>query len=629
MATLASLAVNLTANSAQLLTEVQKANKSIQSFEQKTEQVGIALKKLAGAAAVGVFTGMVKESVDAADRIGKLSQRLGASTESLSQLKHVADLSGVSFNTLTMGLQRMTRRVSEAAAGTGEAKGALQELGISAEKLNAIEPAQQFEVLADALMQVENDADRVRLAMKLFDSEGVSLIQTMQGGAAGIQAMREEADRLGLTITDVAAKQAADFNDAITKSQSFVKGLAQEIGINAITAFNSMSDAFTNVGDASQRTAPELSGITTIIKGAGAVGFVTFNTLQALAQGVTALGFAAAEAAQGNFRSAISELKIGFEEMKNEIREAQEGVENLFPNLAGGVAAPLPGLEGPAPIPLPGFSDFSSSGEGDGDKNQEAEDKRLRQLFGGNPEDILSRIEEQFLSEQELIQKNYQDNLALLENFEKEKLISKEKFERLSLLFAKKANDERDKLRRAEFQRELQNSIITIQSKKEFWQSMLQANVQGSRALFNIQKAARIAEAVVNGTSAAIASFRYGAQIGGPPVGAAFAAASIAFTAARIQQLKSSTFGSSTTTSGGVSSLNVSSVEPASSTAAIPAFDDPAISSELQSSANDPIQKRVVVAIEGGEGELLPKSALRQLAEEINELEDANVRIVI
>jgi hypothetical protein len=197
---------------------------------------------IAGLVGVGGFGLMVKSSLSAADQIQKLTLRLDASAEALSQYRHVADLSGVSFETFTMGLQRMTRRVAEAANGSGEAKSALAELGVQAEDLAKMRPEQQFEVLADALNGVENQADKVRLAMKLFDSEGVALLQMTTGGAAGLRQMRDEADKLGLTMTDSMVTAAADADDAIAKVKARVTGLVDKLVISLAPAITEIAE---------------------------------------------------------------------------------------------------------------------------------------------------------------------------------------------------------------------------------------------------------------------------------------------------------------------------------------------------------------------------------------------------
>ncbi|MCP4100461.1 MAG: hypothetical protein GY750_03380 [Lentisphaerae bacterium] len=222
--------IDFTANLARFSSGLDKATNDLGKFQSNAKRRSNDLKKAFGglAALVGGigFTHLIKSSLDAADEMQKMSQRIGASTEALSEYKHVADLTGVSFRTLTMGWQRMTRRISEAAQDTGEAKNALKELGISAKELNKLAPEQQFEVLADAMAKVTSQSDKVRLSMKLFDSEGVSLLQTMQGGAEAIREMREEAQALGLTVSQDFADSAAAANDAITRMGATSKALA-------------------------------------------------------------------------------------------------------------------------------------------------------------------------------------------------------------------------------------------------------------------------------------------------------------------------------------------------------------------------------------------------------------------
>ncbi len=188
-----------------------------------------ALTGLAGVLSVAGLGAVAKASIAADDKIQKLSLRIGASTEALSEYQHVAELSGVRFDSLTMAWQRMTRRVSEAAIGTGEAKGALAELNIDAAALSRLAPEDQFEAIADRLSGVGNQADKVRLAMKLFDSEGVSVLQMMDKGADGMREMREQARALGLTLTQENANGAAAAADAMTRLAATGKVLGQTL----------------------------------------------------------------------------------------------------------------------------------------------------------------------------------------------------------------------------------------------------------------------------------------------------------------------------------------------------------------------------------------------------------------
>jgi len=242
MADLARLVVRLEAESSRLQSELNKADARIKKFEKDTDSVSSKIKgsfknAFAGiSAAIGgaALVNLTKNSIQARDNIQKLGVRLGISTEALSQYQFVAEQTNVSQRTLELGFQRMTRRISEAAQGAGEAKNAIAELGIDVEKLNQLTPDAQFEALADAMQRVEAPADRVRLAMKLFDSEGVALLQTMEGGSKAIRAMREEADRMGLTLGQDAADAAARANSALSK----LGALGQALGMTLVTALS-------------------------------------------------------------------------------------------------------------------------------------------------------------------------------------------------------------------------------------------------------------------------------------------------------------------------------------------------------------------------------------------------------
>ena len=76
-----------------------------------------------------------------------------------------------------MALQRFVRRVAEAANGTGEAKDALAQMGIALrdQSGNLRRSEDLLADVADAFARIEDPAERVRLAFKLFDSEGVAL----------------------------------------------------------------------------------------------------------------------------------------------------------------------------------------------------------------------------------------------------------------------------------------------------------------------------------------------------------------------------------------------------------------------------------------------------------------------
>lgn len=199
---------------------------------------------IVGAVGAGGFGALIKSSINAGDELAKTADKLGVTTEALAGLRHAADLTGVSTGTMDMAMQRFTRRAAEAAKGTGEAKGALRELGIDAESIVRLPLDEQMNVVADAMQGLDTQADKVRIAMKLFDSEGVALVNTLGGGSEALKAMTSEAEHFGVTLsrTDTAQMEAA--NDAITRLKAVFTGLTNQLAVAFSPIITFVADAF-------------------------------------------------------------------------------------------------------------------------------------------------------------------------------------------------------------------------------------------------------------------------------------------------------------------------------------------------------------------------------------------------
>ena len=214
---------------------IKAVDKTKRSFRAVTMGLN-AIKKVAfsmqsALIAVGVagFGFLIKKSMDATDALGKMADKIGIGTAELGGLRHAAELTGVATTTLDMGLQRMVRRISEAASGSGEAKDALIELGLSAKALNAMSPDQQFRAIADAMEGVAGQGEKVRLAMRLFDTEGVALVNTLNGGSAALIKMESEAERLGLRLSRGLVKGVEKANDSIGTLTTYIATLFHRI----------------------------------------------------------------------------------------------------------------------------------------------------------------------------------------------------------------------------------------------------------------------------------------------------------------------------------------------------------------------------------------------------------------
>jgi hypothetical protein len=231
--------------------------------------------------------------------------------------------------------------------------------------------------------------------------------------------------------------------------------------------------------------------------------------------------------------------------------------------------------------------------------NKKKEDGRLNTLFGGDWTEKLGAIEEQFASETQLIQDKKIEQLATLENLRAEELLSEQRFWQLSRQVKTKAyNDEQKLIEDKEKKKEMaikRGQAATLTATASFLGMLGQKN-----------KGFAIAEAVMNtylGVSRTLAAYPF-------PYNLAPAALHLAQGVAQVSAIRSG--GGASVPSGG----------------SVP--DLPTVDGVTDLAANDEPRttKTITVAFEG-EGELLPRSVLRELADELNSLDDSNVRISV
>lgn len=230
MATIRSLSLSVTAKTEKFQKGLKAARLSLYKFVNKIPGANLLLNKfslaLGGAAAVIGSTIWVKNTLAAVDATAKFADRIGMTVEGLQTLQHAATLTGVGVSSLQMGLQRMTRRVAEAARGTGEAKAALKELRLSARDLAQMRPEEMFRKIAGAMSKVPAQGDKVRLAMKLFDSEGVAMVNTLKMGEEGLDQLNKQLAKTGLLFSRADAGRIEEANDAIASLKLTVQAVA-------------------------------------------------------------------------------------------------------------------------------------------------------------------------------------------------------------------------------------------------------------------------------------------------------------------------------------------------------------------------------------------------------------------
>lgn len=201
-------------------------------------KVGLAIS--AAAAGVGAF---VKITSSSAAATGDVADRLGVAVESLQELRHAAEMSGIGVQNFDMAFRRFIRRSSEAARGTGAAKDAFKELGVSlTDNQKWMRNSEDiFNDVADAMGKIKDPANRLRLAFKMFDTDGAAMVKMFEGGSAGIKQFREQAQQLGIVLSEDAVRSSQRFNESLSLISKTTEGFKNRVFAGIIPAFENLA----------------------------------------------------------------------------------------------------------------------------------------------------------------------------------------------------------------------------------------------------------------------------------------------------------------------------------------------------------------------------------------------------
>lgn len=252
MATIGTLALSVIARTRNFQRGMRRSRRGVSDFRDGVLRatrrvVGFAgaITALAGAGSIGM---LVRNQMRAIDATTKLADRIGATTEGVAGLEHQSALAGVSTQNLHRSLERMTRRLGQAAQGTGEAQRGLERMGLSAEELVNMRADAAFGRIAEGISQIETRAEQAAVAADIFGRSGVELVNMLAQGESGMRAAREEAERLGLTFDREAGAKVEMANDAMTRIGATIRGVGRSLAIELAPFISAAGDRLAAMG---------------------------------------------------------------------------------------------------------------------------------------------------------------------------------------------------------------------------------------------------------------------------------------------------------------------------------------------------------------------------------------------
>lgn len=346
---------------AQKLDELAQAGDRAEAAKGRVERassrlrLGLAAAGAAITAAAGGLAAMVASAGSAADAAAKLSQRIGVSVESLTGLQFAAAQSGVSAAQLEAGLAGLTRQMIQARDGTGAAGEAFARLGVSVTDAQGRlrDGDAVLRDLAGALARLPDGAEKTALAMQTLGRSGQQLVPMLNQGAEGLDAMRTQAEALGVVMTDVGARAGERYADAMGVVTAAVRGLRtqlwEQLGPSVVLVVERMADWITQSGivaRAAQTVADVVRGLVLVLQGmaetarlagasAAALADVLVSSLGAAVRAVRAQATAITEALAGLATLDAQRVRAAFAGAGDGIASAfRQAGESVSRNLA-------------------------------------------------------------------------------------------------------------------------------------------------------------------------------------------------------------------------------------------------------------------------------------------------------
>ena len=326
-------------NRAQLLiTAVDQTRGAFDSIKRNLGDLGNAARSINGllgtlglAVSAAGLGAMVKASLDSADSLSKLSQRVGITVESLSTLIPVADLAGVSGEKFEGGLRKLATRMLDAATGSDEAARGFAAVGVSIQNQDGTLRAtdQVLLDLTDRFKAMPDGAQKTALAVDLFGKSGADLIPFLNQGRDGVEALTTELQALGVQIGGDTAAQAEVFNDSLAKVRLAITSIGNRVIEAFLPAMNDMANGMVESAKQGGSLRAILDGVVLVLKtlalGAATVG----KAFVALGEAIGAGMAAAVEALSGNVSGAkaiITELKGSLVQRLDELAEFRDSL---------------------------------------------------------------------------------------------------------------------------------------------------------------------------------------------------------------------------------------------------------------------------------------------------------------
>lgn len=252
----------------------KEAKKLHNQVDKLAKKMTADLKNAAKIASVGfaavsaACAGVTYATMEAGDRIDKMSQKMQMSRKTFQELDYVFSQNGANIESMSKGMVTLTKSMTSAQQGNKQSINLFNQLGITVKDANG-HLRKTEDVMFDALnalQKMPEGANRTSLALQLFGKSATELEPLLNSGAKGVNELRKKFNDLGMGMSDKTIDASVKFKDTMDSLTRSAQGIGYELGGELLPIVQSVTDKIiTNMPQIKATVTPVIKGIGTAI----------------------------------------------------------------------------------------------------------------------------------------------------------------------------------------------------------------------------------------------------------------------------------------------------------------------------------------------------------------------------
>lgn len=238
--------------------DTKEADKSLSKTDDNAQGFAKTLGKVAGGAinvglevvnmatsVGGSLLSVAEDSASTADRVDKMSAKIGLSKEAFQEWDYVMSQNGMDISKMQTGLKTLSDQMDKAQNGTASAIKIFDDLGVSWQNADGTMRSTE-DVFADAvtaLANMDESATRTALAVDAFGKAGTELSPMLNTGAESIEELKDRSHELGLVMSDEAVESGVAFGDIMDDLRNSFSMLGTKLGTALLPVLTTLVSA--------------------------------------------------------------------------------------------------------------------------------------------------------------------------------------------------------------------------------------------------------------------------------------------------------------------------------------------------------------------------------------------------